>query len=339
MSVIIPAYNASPSLGRSLNSALSQKGVSHEVTVINDGSTDATAAVAKSYGGKVHYIEQPNLGQGAARNKGLLASTGEFVAFLDADDYWLPNFLVTCTEFLKANPEVVAVSTGRIVKTWRRTDLIWCGPSVANHVNGSVGYVIDNFFDFWGEHDHIRTGTNMIRRQTIDRAGYQRHDLRISQDLEYWGYIGTFGSWGFIPEPLWVGDPVSAVVDRTWLNKYYTRRKQCPTVEQWESRIVPRLTKRDWPGYRKARGRVAAGYLQTHVLNREDDRALEIFRKYGSDMTDTKLTNMVRIASRYGRVGWKSACELIRLHEQQKSIRLYWQQRHHHRIRPKGCRV
>ena len=68
----------------------------------------------------------------------------------------------------------------------------------------------------------------MIRRRAIETAGHQRADLSISQDLEYWGYLATYGKWGFIPKPLWVGAPGQAAKAKGWQNRYHRRRRLCP---------------------------------------------------------------------------------------------------------------
>ena len=105
VSVIIPAYNAAEYIGEALNSVFDQTFRSHELIVINDGSPD-TAELERElqpYCANVRYIKQDNRGAAAARNAGLLCARGEYVAFLDADDRWLPNFLEAQIEFLKIN--------------------------------------------------------------------------------------------------------------------------------------------------------------------------------------------------------------------------------------------
>ena len=93
VSVVIPAYNAELYIGAALESVLGQTHEPMEVIVIDDGSTDATADRVRAYGSRVHYMRQPNGGVGAARNRGVDASTGEYIAFLDADDIWQPQKL------------------------------------------------------------------------------------------------------------------------------------------------------------------------------------------------------------------------------------------------------
>ena len=144
VSVIIPAYNVEYSLNHCIESVLAQNPKPKEIIVINDGSTDNTAKVAKSYRDKITYIEQENLGQGAARNAGLKIAKGEFIAFLDADDYWLPGFLITCVDFLIKNPKAAAVNTAYIIKKWGRKII---GPKelLGSNNDLSNSYMLNNF--------------------------------------------------------------------------------------------------------------------------------------------------------------------------------------------------
>jgi glycosyltransferase involved in cell wall biosynthesis len=94
ISVIIPAYNAADYLGEAIESALAQTVAPYEIIVVDDGSTDDTARVAKKYSdaanAALRYLFQTNAGIGAARNRGLAVARGNFFALLDADDVWLP---------------------------------------------------------------------------------------------------------------------------------------------------------------------------------------------------------------------------------------------------------
>jgi glycosyltransferase involved in cell wall biosynthesis len=88
ISCIVPVYNGERYLGETLDSILAQTHSPVEVIVVNDGSTDGTASVAARYGDRIRYLQQLNAGPATARNLGLAAAQGEFIAFLDADDLW-----------------------------------------------------------------------------------------------------------------------------------------------------------------------------------------------------------------------------------------------------------
>lgn len=88
ISCIVPVFNGERYLAEALDSIIAQTYSTLEILIVDDGSTDGTAGVSSSYGKKVTYIWQANAGPAAARNAGLEAAQGEFVAFLDADDLW-----------------------------------------------------------------------------------------------------------------------------------------------------------------------------------------------------------------------------------------------------------
>lgn len=93
ISVVIPAYNAEKYLKEALDSVLAQALPAHEIIVVDDGSTDSTADICKGYSNQILYIKQDNMGLSGARNTGITAATGEWIALLDADDIMLPNRL------------------------------------------------------------------------------------------------------------------------------------------------------------------------------------------------------------------------------------------------------
>lgn len=91
ITVIIPAYNAEKYISRAIDSVLKQTHEAIELIVVDDGSIDRTARIVKSYGDKVNYVHQENKGVAAARNRGIENSKGDYIGFLDSDDYILPN--------------------------------------------------------------------------------------------------------------------------------------------------------------------------------------------------------------------------------------------------------
>ena len=321
VSVIIPAYNAEHTLGTCIESVLMQELKPSEVIVINDGSTDQTVYVARAYEDRIIYVEQDNQGQGAARNRGLHLASGDFIAFLDADDYWLNNFLKSCVIFLLENIDAIAVSTGLIVKMANGKHRI-LPPCVLSGKSSKHPIMIENFFQFWAEQDHVRTGSNVIRKDVIDKAGLQLEDLRVSQDLEYWGYIATFGKWGFIPEPMWVGNSQAASVAVGWSRKYKQRRRLCPTVEAWERRIVPRLKYDEISAFNVVRGRVALNFAQNKILYGDYKQSFTIMKKYGDSMPRNSLAVLMTTGTDFGALGWFFVCLVVRFKEFVKVWRL-----------------
>lgn len=102
---IIPAYNAADTIGRTLDSILYQTDSRYEIIIINDGSTDATETVCKKYSekrkDKITYIYQENRGLGGARNRGLELAAGEYISFLDSDDWLMPGYVESIVGQLK----------------------------------------------------------------------------------------------------------------------------------------------------------------------------------------------------------------------------------------------
>lgn len=110
VSVVIPAYNCEHYLARAISSALAQTYRGIECIVVNDGSTDGTADVIASFGDRIRSVTQPNGGASAARNAGIGMARGAYVAFLDADDYWLPTKIANQIEVFRRHPGLVLVS-------------------------------------------------------------------------------------------------------------------------------------------------------------------------------------------------------------------------------------
>lgn len=105
-SVVIPAYNAEGTIARALNSVLAQTWPAYEIIVVDDGSSDNTEEVLAAFGDQVTYLMQENAGPSAARNRGIEASSGDWIAFLDADDWYYPGRLQAHAEMIVADSDL-----------------------------------------------------------------------------------------------------------------------------------------------------------------------------------------------------------------------------------------
>lgn len=109
VSVVIPVFNGERYVAVAIDSVLSQTRLPNEVIVVDDGSTDGTAAILAAFGDRIHVIRQANAGTAAANNRAVAAATGSVLAFLDADDLWLPQKLEAQMQWLDLHSETDAV--------------------------------------------------------------------------------------------------------------------------------------------------------------------------------------------------------------------------------------
>ena len=180
ISIIIPAYQAEATLGRAIDSVLAQTVTPHEIVVVDDGSRDRTLAIAEQYAANagscaIRILSQENLGAGAARNLGLLSAGGTFVAFLDADDEWLPEKLARSIDILNGETADL-VSHDYLRLEGGRSDYISC----ARHFSHRPDPLFDYFL-----RGYIATSTVVARRQALLDAGGFDPSLRSGQDYEF----------------------------------------------------------------------------------------------------------------------------------------------------------
>ncbi len=164
VSVIIPSYNYAQFLGDALRSVFEQDYHPMEVIVVDDGSTDETAAVARSFK-DVIYSFQSNKGPAAARNTGIGVAQGDFIAFLDADDLWPQDRLKTQMQYFIANPNTEVV-LGRV----RYTEM----PTNINSFEGPVHTRVN-----------VNLGSGLFRTSVFDKVGLLDESLRYYEDHDW----------------------------------------------------------------------------------------------------------------------------------------------------------
>jgi glycosyltransferase involved in cell wall biosynthesis len=130
-SVLIPAYNCARTIGATLDSVLRQTTQPFEILVLDDGSTDDTPSILRSYGPRIRLLEQKNSGVASARNILCREAAGDLIAFLDADDLWHPAYLETQIRNLSTHPDLVAVYSGH-VDLYGYGPFDWPEPSVTD---------------------------------------------------------------------------------------------------------------------------------------------------------------------------------------------------------------
>ncbi len=202
ISVVIPAYNAAQTVGRAIDSVLAQTRPADEVFVIDDGSSDGTAEVIRSYGDKVTLIQQQNAGVSVARNAGIEAATGDWIAFLDSDDEWLPEKLQCQTEHLQRNPDL-AWTYANLYKKEGQDECVEAhtSPRTAKLLAG--GEIFDDYLEAFVNQAFAWTGTVMVRRDIFDTVGDFKPGMKRAQDTDVWFRIAyQFPKVGYISTPL-----------------------------------------------------------------------------------------------------------------------------------------
>jgi len=201
--VVIPAYNAEKFVARAIESVLSQTRRADEIIVVDDGSTDSTAAEVGKFGPRIRFVRQENGGASAARNAGIEAATSEWIAFLDADDEWLPEKLQLQIEHLKGNP-VLMWTTANFYRCLCDENRRGCNvnPKLAAKALGGKEY-FDDFFRTSLPHGCGWTGTMLIQKEVLQEVGMFRLGQLMANDLDMWFRIAY--RWpviGFISRPL-----------------------------------------------------------------------------------------------------------------------------------------
>jgi glycosyltransferase involved in cell wall biosynthesis len=170
ISVIIPVYNGATFLGDAIQSVLSQNYEPLEIIVVNDGSTDDTAGVATSFGSTVRYHHQENAGAAAARNQGLSMATGDFIAFLDADDLYVPGKLAGQMRRFEKTPDCEIVIGGQQYEA----------------LDGSNDAIsLPNRAEARGEHLSLQLGCSLFRRDVFAKVGGFNVSLRHCDDWDW----------------------------------------------------------------------------------------------------------------------------------------------------------
>ena len=191
ISVIIPAYNVAPYIGETLESVFAQTFTDFEVIVINDGSPDTREfeRVLTPFRERIRYLTQENRGASAARNAGLRAALGEFVAFLDADDFWLPSYLEDQIAVIRERNCDLVCADALIVG--ESPD---AGRSYFEAVMEAALPKEVTFLDLLsGERSLITSGV-LVRREHILEVGLFDEKLRNAQDFDLWLRLARRGS-------------------------------------------------------------------------------------------------------------------------------------------------
>lgn len=211
VSVIIPVYNGEKYIAEAIDSVLAQTYPAHEIIVVDDGSTDRTREIVNSYSvmrtascenalrtthDAIRYIYQPNKGPAAARNSGIKEAKGEYIAFLDSDDVWMPEKLekeirlITDSDYAMVYCDMSHSVDGKLIyKSYlkeKKYKYVSCGKIYENLLR-------ENF---------IFTPTVLVRKKTFYKVGYFDETYRICEDYKMWLMIARDYEIGFLDETL-----------------------------------------------------------------------------------------------------------------------------------------
>jgi glycosyltransferase involved in cell wall biosynthesis len=201
VSVVIPSYNRAGCIEKAIDSVLEQTVDDIEIILVDDGSTDNTRELVQNkYGDQVRYVYQENQGMAGARNTGIKNAQGDYIAFLDSDDYWRPGKLERQLSLAEEHPEYGLLASrcdkiqrsGHINKPNR--------PLSYQSRRGKSGWVLNDLF----QANFIRTSTVIIRRDCFNRIGLFDEKLIRGEDIDFWLRMASVYPIGFINESLTV---------------------------------------------------------------------------------------------------------------------------------------
>lgn len=192
VSVVIATYNRAHFIRAAIDSVLAQTFSDYEIVVVDDGSTDTTQEVVKSYGNKVRYYYQRNQGKATAQNYAVAQAKGEYIALLDDDDVWFPNKLEIQMKVLEQDPDLGFVCSesqltdekGQLIRHWQKKQ------------------TSKETFESLYEENFIQHSTVVVRKRFLDMVGGLDTALKTTEDYDLWLRLAKVCKFKYIPMPL-----------------------------------------------------------------------------------------------------------------------------------------
>lgn len=195
VSVVIPTHNTANFITAALDSVFAQTYQDLEVIVVDDASTDDTETRIQAYGERVLYIKQSHAGSAVARNRGVLAAQGKYIAFLDSDDLWLPTKLEKQIALAEKRPEAVL-----IYSDFNRTEDP--GEELVSGLARRKHRQIGEEFHSLLRDNFLHTSSVLARRDALAEAGMFDPKLINAQDWDLWIRLADVGPFAFVDEIL-----------------------------------------------------------------------------------------------------------------------------------------
>jgi glycosyltransferase involved in cell wall biosynthesis len=213
VSVIIPTYNCARYIGEAIESVSRQTRQATEIVVVDDGSTDDTETVLGPYIDRriVRYARQANQGPGAARNSGIALATGDYIAFLDADDALTPDSLEKRVGLIEAVPEMNFAFSDYFyqddparagVALLRQQRFLEKFAAIAMATSNGTVFSSASFDDVFEIPFFVTTNTVVVRRRAFEKAGVFRTDILGHEDTDMWLRLAKNSPIGYIDAPL-----------------------------------------------------------------------------------------------------------------------------------------
>ena len=193
VSIVSPTYNHAKYISECIDSALTQNYPNLEIIVVDDGSTDNTPAILKSFSDKIRYIRQDNRGIGAARNTGIRAAKGDLIAWLSSDDTFLPDKIAAQVQMFQQNPALGIIYTDYIVIDTQGKELgIARCPQIP-----SERFVREILVS-----NPINSSTILVKKECFNKVGYCNEKLKVDEDGHLLLRIAKHFKFGHIAQPL-----------------------------------------------------------------------------------------------------------------------------------------
>ena len=197
-SIIIPLYNKAPYIRKALETVCAQTYRDYEIIVVNDGSTDDSAVVAESYlqhaeGICYTIISQDNAGVAAARNNGVVHAQGDYLAFLDADDWWEPDYLARMAELIADYPQAGVYGCNYVYYKPGKTRVALNIPT--GYINYPKAYYEGSAMPIW-------TGATIMPKTVLEEMGGFPLGIKLGEDFLLWAKTALHYKVAFLNEPL-----------------------------------------------------------------------------------------------------------------------------------------
>lgn len=215
ITVVIPLYNKEATIQRALQSVLAQTVQPEEIIVVNDGSTDNSWKVVEEINHPlISLIHQTNAGVSAARNRGIEAASGDWIAFLDADDEWMPEFLVTIKYLSLTYPQCPVLATAYKLQDYRGNKK----EIILNKIpfTGEDG-LLSNYFEVAAcSHPPVNSSSIVVKKTAIQSIGGFPVGVRSGEDLLTWARLMTRFEIAYSLKPLavFIQDPAHTYDDK-----------------------------------------------------------------------------------------------------------------------------